>query len=69
MTIYYLTKEGEMLDLICWKHYGYSSGAVEEVLLKNPGLAEHGSFLPVGLKIKLPVTEKPLQKSKLKVWE
>ncbi|MFP3023186.1 MAG: tail protein X [Wolbachia sp.] len=42
---------------------------MEEVLLKNPGLAEHGSFLPVGLKIKLPVTEKPLQKSKLKVWE
>lgn len=44
MTIYYLTKEGEMLDLICWKHYGFTDGIVEEVLLKNPGLAEHGSF-------------------------
>ncbi len=69
MTVHYITRENEMLDYICFKHYGYSSGAVEEVLLKNPGLAEHGSFLPVGLKIKLPVTEKPLQKSKLKVWE
>ncbi|NGZ20103.1 MULTISPECIES: tail protein X [unclassified Wolbachia] len=69
MTIYYLTKEGEMLDLICWKHYGYSSGAVEEVLLENPGLAEYGSFLPARLKIKLPTIQKTIQKSKLKVWE
>ncbi|WP_338477003.1 tail protein X [Wolbachia endosymbiont (group A) of Nomada hirtipes] len=29
MTIYYLTKEGEMLDLICWKHYGFTDGVVE----------------------------------------
>ncbi|WP_353279799.1 tail protein X [Wolbachia endosymbiont (group B) of Xanthorhoe designata] len=47
-----------MLDEICWKHYGYSSGAVEEVLLENPGLAEHGSFLPAGLRIKLPKIQK-----------
>ncbi|MGL5029275.1 MAG: tail protein X [Wolbachia pipientis] len=56
--IYYYTKENEMLDEICWKHYGYSSGAVEEVLLVNPGLAEHGSFLPAGLRIKLPKIQK-----------
>lgn len=47
--ICYYTKENEMLDYICWKHYGYSSGAVEEVLLENPGIAEYGSFLPTGL--------------------
>ncbi len=28
-----------MLDLICWKHYGFSSEAVEVVLRANPGLA------------------------------
>lgn len=59
--IYYFTKENEMLDYICCKHYGYSSGAVEEVLLENPGLAEYGSFLPAGLKIKLPKIQKVSQ--------
>ncbi|MBA8757800.1 phage tail protein [Wolbachia pipientis] len=68
MTIYYSTKENDMLDYICWKHYGFTSGAVEIVLEENPGLAEHGSFLPAGLKIKLPVIEKPLQKLTLKIW-
>ncbi|WP_264702496.1 tail protein X [Wolbachia endosymbiont (group A) of Volucella inflata] len=69
MTIYHLTKEGEMLDLICWKHYGFTDGVAELVLAENLGLAEYGSFLPAGLKIKLPVIQKPMQKSKLKVWE
>ncbi len=69
MTVHYITRENEMLDYICFKHYGYSSGAVEIVLEANPGLAEYGSFLPAGLKIKLPVIQKPVQKSKSKVWE
>lgn len=69
MTTYYLTKEGEMLDLICWKHYGFTDGVVELVLAENLGLAEYGSLLPAGFKIKLPVIQKPMQKSKLKVWE
>ncbi|WP_265027176.1 tail protein X [Wolbachia endosymbiont (group A) of Bombylius major] len=68
MTIYYSTKEKDMLDYICWEHYGFTSGAVEIVLEENPGLAEYGSFLPAGLKIKLPIIEKPLQKSVLKIW-
>nr|WP_237350055.1 tail protein X [Wolbachia endosymbiont of Cylisticus convexus] len=67
--MYYLAKENDMLDYICWKHYGFTSGVVEIVLEENPGLAEYGSFLPAGLKIKLPVIQKTVQKSKLKVWE
>ncbi|PBQ26119.1 phage tail protein [Wolbachia pipientis wAus] len=69
MTVHYIARENEMLDYICFKHYGYSSGAVEIVLKENLGLAEHGSFLPAGLKIKLPTIQKPVQKSKLRVWE
>nr|WP_246111621.1 tail protein X [Wolbachia endosymbiont of Chrysomya megacephala] len=67
--MYYLAKENDMLDYICWKHYGFTSGAVEIVLEENPGLAEYGSFLPAGLKIKLSTIKKTVQKSKLKVWE
>ncbi|MBA8758076.1 phage tail protein [Wolbachia pipientis] len=67
--IYYYTKENEMLDYICWKHYGYSSGAVEEVLLENPGLVEYGSFLPAGLKIKLPKIQKISKESVINILD
>lgn len=67
--IVYLTKENEMLDLICWRHYGFTDGVVELVLETNPSLAEYGSFLPAGLKIKLPVIQEPLKRSTLKIWE
>ncbi|APR98590.1 tail protein X [Wolbachia endosymbiont of Folsomia candida] len=67
--IYYYTKENEMLDYICWKHYGYSSGAVELVLESNTGLAEYDSFLPAGLKIKLPKIQKTSQESITKILE
>ncbi len=57
MIVHYIARENEMLDYICFKHYGYSSGAVEIVLEENPGLAEYGSFLPAGLKIRLPTIQ------------
>ncbi|MBD0392035.1 tail protein X [Wolbachia endosymbiont of Pentalonia nigronervosa] len=69
MTTYYWTKEGEMIDLICWRHYGATGGVVEVVLEANPGLAEYSGSLPSGLKIKLPIIKEPLKKSVLKVWE
>ncbi|WP_254229437.1 tail protein X [Wolbachia pipientis] len=70
MTTYYISKENEILDLICWRHYGFTEGRVVEIVLEaNRGLAEYGSFLPAGLKIKLPNIQKPMQKPKLKVWE
>jgi len=38
----YRTKEGDVLDRVCWKHYGAQAGAVEAVLEANTNLAEHG---------------------------
>nr|WP_263858712.1 tail protein X [Wolbachia endosymbiont of Oryzaephilus surinamensis] len=67
--MYYYTKENEMLDYICWKHYGYSSEAVEEVLLENPGLAEYASFLPAGLRIKLPKIQKISKESVINILD
>ncbi|RYZ85729.1 MAG: phage tail protein [Proteobacteria bacterium] len=31
----YELKEGDEIDLICFQHYGYSRGSVEEVLKAN----------------------------------
>ncbi|MDG7057419.1 MAG: tail protein X [Wolbachia endosymbiont of Penenirmus auritus] len=65
--IHYFTKQNEMLDYICWKHYGYE--AVEAALKENPGLVEYGSFLPAGLKIKLPDIQKTSQKSIVEILD
>ncbi|MGL9719178.1 MULTISPECIES: tail protein X [unclassified Wolbachia] len=66
--MYYKTKENDMLDFICWKHYGSSSGAIEVVLKANSGLAEY-ELLPAGLIIKLPVIQKETQKQVVKLWD
>ncbi|WP_264376336.1 MULTISPECIES: tail protein X [Wolbachia] len=68
MMMCYKTKENDMLDLICWNYYGFSSGAVEIVLRANPGLAEY-ELLPAGLIIKLPVIQRTIQKQVIKLWD
>lgn len=68
MTLY-RTKEYDMLDWICWKHYGFQSGAVEVVLTANPELAEWGSFLPAGLLITLPEIKRAAAKATIKLWD
>lgn len=54
MSIYYRCKDGELLDEICLHYYGQASGAVEQVLAANPGLASLGPILPLGTKLALP---------------
>lgn len=49
----YRTREGDVLDAVCWQHYGRES-AVVAVLEANPGLAGRGPVLPAGLVIDLP---------------
>lgn len=46
--------QGDTVDLICWRHYGATSGAVEAVFAANPDLAAKGAVLPFGTKITLP---------------
>ena len=65
------TKDGDMLDLICFRRYrGRQAGAVEFVLEANRHihLSTNGPLLPRGLQIELPdlptdqATAEPLQK-------
>lgn len=44
----------DTVDALCWRHYGRTQGVTEQVLRANPGLAEHGPFLPHGLQVELP---------------
>jgi phage tail protein X len=56
MSTIYTTKQGDVVDYVCAKYYGGTSGGqVEAVLVANPGLADYGPELPSGVKITLPV--------------
>lgn len=50
----YRTKEGDMLDAICYRYYGRQSGAVELVLEVNQNLSRQNEQLPAGVIIILP---------------
>jgi phage tail protein X len=49
----YTTKQGDMLDLIAWLHYGYHEGAVEAILAVNYRLSDMPHVLPIGMVILL----------------
>ena len=65
----YQTVDGDTIDIICWRHYGRTSGAVEIVLNANRHLAEYGAVLPAGVRIYLPPIEEPKSNQKIKLWQ
>lgn len=71
--VVYISKEGDMVDLICFRHYGYTNGATEKVLDANPGLAALGPVIPGGTRIVLPDLGAPEKQSAAKetvrLWE
>jgi len=66
--IEYVTEDGDMIDRLCFKRYGFIDGALLRVLAENPGLANLGEVLPYGIRIIFPdLTEEP--KEELRVWD
>lgn len=66
--ITYVTKDGDVLDAICWKYYGSTSGTVEKVLEANRHLAELGSIFTAGVKIILPDLTQEEETESVKLW-
>lgn len=54
----YITVDGDMLDHLCWRHYGYEWDTVEATLNNNPGLAAKGIVYPAGVVINFPYIQK-----------
>ena len=69
--INYETRAGDMLDEICFNHYGYSSGAVEAVLEydKNYRLADYPELLPAGVIIYLPQLRAKTSDVPPRIWD
>ncbi len=69
MTRRYLSRDGDMIDWICWCHYGVRSGAVELVLAANPGLAAQPEVLAAGVTIVLPTLPSPAPYPVVRLWD
>ncbi len=67
----YRTNELDMLDLICWRYYGASSGYVEntlEFLPDNYRLSDYPEVLPAGVTLTLPVIKIATESTMKKLW-
>ena len=50
----YQTKDGDVLDAICWHTYGTTLGTVEVVLQANRQIADSDAVFDAGITITLP---------------
>ncbi len=65
-----VSKAGDTVDYLVWRHYGSTGNRiVERVLMHNAGLADHGPVLPEGVRIELPALPLPAQKAGLRLWD
>lgn len=66
-----IAQQGDMVDLMVWRHYGRQDGRrVEQVLdhPKNYSLPDRDEILPVGTRVYMPHIEEPLVTSTFQLW-
>lgn len=68
MATVYSTKDGDVLDAICRKHYGTETVFLQ-VLNANPGLSELGVKFSAGIQIILPDIEIPKKEPEASLWD
>jgi len=61
--------QGDTVDRICQRYYGYTAGVTESVLQANPGLASYGPNLPMGTKVLMPPVEERSTKTTIQLWD
>ncbi|WP_019411169.1 tail protein X [Pseudomonas psychrophila] len=70
MTTPVYAQQNDTVDALCWRHYGRTAGVTEAVLVANPGLAEHGPFVPHGTLINLPEAQPAApQRHRVNLWD
>lgn len=65
----YITKQGETIDLACYRHYGRTADVTELVLAANPALAASDVILPIGTRILMPeAAPSPAARPLVSLW-
>ncbi|EAW9309936.1 phage tail protein [Salmonella enterica] len=59
--------QGDIVDLLCFRHYGTTQGVTEQVLAANPGLS-NSVFLEAGQAVELPEQQKKKQREMIQLW-
>ena len=69
--VVYRTKEKDVLDWICYRHYTQpmQAGRVEAVLSANPGLADKGPIYSSGILIELPYFPDAKETEVVRLWD
>ncbi|HDN9017547.1 TPA: tail protein X [Aeromonas salmonicida subsp. pectinolytica] len=62
------SQQGDTLDLILFRHYGYTAGITEQVLNLNPGLATLGPIIPTGTLINMPAAPTQAEQPLIQLW-
>lgn len=68
MAVIYTTKDGDVLDQICWQYYGKTDDVVEQVMKENPHLAKLDVVFVAGVKIVLGDIIIQKQNEAIKLW-
>lgn len=63
------SQQGDTLDLILFRHYGYTAGITEQVLNLNPGLATLGPIIPTGTLINMPAAPTQAEQPLILLWD
>jgi len=61
--------EGDTVERICSKKYGYTANVTKQVYGNNPGLAALGTVLPIGTKVLLPEAPKKNEIQTDNLWD
>lgn len=62
--------QNDTVDALCWRFYGRTAGVTEAVLEANPGLADYGPFLPLGLIVNMPEAQASApQRQVVNLWD
>jgi phage tail protein X len=64
-----IARQGDTLDLICYRHLGATAGVTEAAIELNPHLPPIGEIVPVGTRVKLP--DRPIADiaSRVNLWD
>lgn len=70
MTRAYVTRDGDMVDEVVWRHYAEADKSVALALVyeANPGLADLGPALPGGVTVALPDVQAPIAEKQTRIW-
>jgi len=64
-----ISRAGDTVDAICYRHYGKTASVTEAVYASNAGLAEKGLILPPGISISLPEVQAETTQKSVNLWD